>query len=651
MQEIVDKINEQNPGIVIQDASTLLEFMQAEVVTSLPNLGNPVADIDAEQIKKSLEIPKADNLDNFLFIGDSITVRLQNYGSIKANNCKYVAESGINVVNWTKKYLNDASLPSNSEINGICIMLGVNNLDQANDLIELSKKLHERYPNKPIFIEKVLPVNPNVKKWGATNPRIDNFNAIVQNFCTTEGASYNVQFIDVSEGLVDSDGNLSAAYTTDGLHPEPAGGKILANNINNAVVNASAGIETSKNVKDRVEEKLESMTLEEKVSQMFMVMTSSGDELKQNAGGYVLTWSDFSNVKSAIDNSKSSNDIPAIYATDDEGGQVQNAAKSGDFPSAKSYGDSKNYTQLETDEKRKAEILLEKGINLNLAPVADLSSPSSYMGKYERSFGTDVSVTSGCVETVVNAMNSKGLSTCLKHFPGYGNNENTHTGIATDKRDYSKFKDRDLKVFEAGIKAGAPTIMVSHNIMECKDDKLPASLSPEVHKIIRQDLDFDGVVMTDDLGMQAIGDNYSDIAVKAVEAGNDMLMTSKFEEYKKDIINAVKSGKITEKRIDESVKRILTWKYKYGIMDEKITAPSTDEPLELAPLGDNPFQGSIQIKRVTPYKAKGQMEIVEGTEEVLSFVEQDVFEALVARKRRKSIICVYIRCKKTINCC
>ena len=88
MQEIVDKINEQNPGIVIQDASTLLEFMQAEVVTSLPNLGNPVADIDAEQIKKSLEIPKADNLDNFLFIGDSITVRLQNYGSIKANNCK-----------------------------------------------------------------------------------------------------------------------------------------------------------------------------------------------------------------------------------------------------------------------------------------------------------------------------------------------------------------------------------------------------------------------------------------------------------------------------------------------------------------------------------------------------------------------------------
>ncbi len=617
---------------MVQDASTLLQFMQAEVVTSLPNLGDPISGIDIEQLRKSQTVSNVDSLDKFLFIGDSITVRLQNYGYIDGKNCKYVAESGINVKDWTGKYFNDTNLPKDSEINGICVMLGVNELSQADDLIGLIKKLHEKYPTKPIFVEKVLPVNNNIQKWNATNSNIANFNQKVQAFCNNNSSVYNVKFIDVSAGLTDSSGNLNSSYTDDGLHPNNSGGKILSNNIKNAVVNTSSNASEFQNIKDKVKEKIESMSLEEKVSQMFMVMTSSGDELKQDAGGYVLTWSDFSNVKSAIDDSKSSNNIPAIYATDDEGGKVQNAAASGNFPSAKSYGESKNYTKLETDEKRKADILLENGINLNLAPVADLSSPSSYMGKYERSFGTNVDVTSECVKTVVSAMSSKGLSTCLKHFPGYGNNENTHSGSAVDKRDYSTFKDKDLKVFEAGIKAGVPTIMVSHNIMTCKDDKLPASLSPEVHKIIREDLNFDGVVMTDDLGMEAVGDKYSDVAIKAVEAGNDMLMTSKFKDYKKDIINAVKNGKITEERIDESVERILTWKYKYGIMDGGVKVPSADEPLEVAPMGDNPFQGAIEIKRVTPNKEKGEMSVANGTIETLSFVEEDVFDALVARK-------------------
>ena len=128
-------------------------------------------------------------------------------------------------------------------------------------------------------------------------------------------------------------------------------------------------------------------------------------------------------------------------------------------------------------------------------------------------------------------MNESGMVSTMKHFPGYGNNVDTHTGIAIDERPYSTFQNSDFLPFISGIEAGGPTILVSHNIVKCMDSEKPASLSEKVHEILRNELKFTGIVMTDDLAM-----------------------------------DAVNSGKIQENMINKAVKRILAWKYAYKII-------------------------------------------------------------------------------------
>ena len=165
-------------------------------------------------------------------------------------------------------------------------------------------------------------------------------------------------------------------------------------------------------------------------------------------------------------------------------------------------------------------------------------------------------------------MKEMGIGSVLKHFPGYGNNVDTHTGIAIDKRDYETFQNNDFLPFKAGFDAGAPFVLVSHNIVECMDDKLPASLSEEVHRILRNQLGFNNLIITDDLSMDAITTYTGDeaAAVLAVEAGNDMLCCTNYKEQIAAVISAVKSGKIAEGRIEESVLRILQTKYDMGII-------------------------------------------------------------------------------------
>ena len=165
-------------------------------------------------------------------------------------------------------------------------------------------------------------------------------------------------------------------------------------------------------------------------------------------------------------------------------------------------------------------------------------------------------------------MNKENLSGVLKHFPGYGNNEDTHTGIARDKRPMSQFTETDFLPFSAGIEAGVPCVLVSHIIVECMDAEQPASLSAKVHQILRENLGFTGVIMTDDLSMEAIteytgGENP---AVAAFLAGNDMLMCSDLEQSYQALLEAVQQGEVTEERLNESVARILAWKYSKGIL-------------------------------------------------------------------------------------
>ena len=138
-------------------------------------------------------------------------------------------------------------------------------------------------------------------------------------------------------------------------------------------------------------------------------------------------------------------------------------------------------------------------------------------------------------------MTEGGTLPVLKHFPGYGSNADTHTGIAVDQRPMETFETADLLPFKAGIEAGAPFVLVSHNIVNCMDPELPASLSPAVHKILREECSFDGIAITDDLAMDAVKAYAKDgaVAVMALQAGNDMVITTDYRTQIPAVIEAV----------------------------------------------------------------------------------------------------------------
>ena len=205
-------------------------------------------------------------------------------------------------------------------------------------------------------------------------------------------------------------------------------------------------------------------------------------------------------------------------------------------------------------------------MNVNLAPVADISSNSSdYI--YPRTIGRNALESAEYIEKDVEGYVKDNFTCCAKHFPGYGNNIDTHGDIAIDERSYEQFQQEDFLTFEAAIRQQIPMILVSHNIVKCKDDKHPASLSKAWHDILRNELNFTGLILTDDLSMGAIKkytDNVSE-AVLAVNAGNDILLTSDYYMHYNALMEAIKDGSITEDVVNKACRRIIAWKYKYLI--------------------------------------------------------------------------------------
>ncbi len=340
------------------------------------------------------------------------------------------------------------------------------------------------------------------------------------------------------------------------------------------------GLTEEEQTEARLAELLAGMSLEEKVGQMFLARCPEdaiGGITEYALGGYVLFKRDFEGEtrESVIKKLKSfqeASDIPLLLAVDEEGGTVVRvsafpAFRDTPFGSPQKVFSEGGFPALAEDAREKAELLLSLGISVNLAPVCDVSEQkTAYM--YERSFGRNAEETSEYVKTVVTAMKEAGLGCALKHFPGYGNNADTHTGIVYDNRSYETYTESDFKPFLAGIEAGAGAVLVSHNIVQCMDAGLPASISEKVHRILREELKFDGVVITDDLYMDAIAEFTGEeaAAVAAVLAGNDMLCCTNFTVQLPAVLAAVKDGRISEEQIDAAVLRILRWKAELGLL-------------------------------------------------------------------------------------
>lgn len=331
---------------------------------------------------------------------------------------------------------------------------------------------------------------------------------------------------------------------------------------------------------------LSGMTLEEKVGQMFFVRcpdVQAAEKVSEyHLGGYLLFGRDFQTstgdwltaeaFTANVATYQAAAEIPLLIGVDEEGGTVARATRNPNLFSAKRQSPQAVYAQggmeaVLEDTRQVNQGLLSYGINVNFAPVADVSTDSSDF-IYDRSFGQDAAATADYVSQVVTEMDTVGIGSVLKHFPGYGSNTDTHTGVAIDERPWETFVNEDFLPFQAGIDAGADCVLVSHNVVTCMDDTLPASLSPEVHQVLREELGFTGVVLTDDLAMDAVEAYAEDgsVAVLAVLAGNDMIVTTDFTTQIPQVIAAVEDGTIDESLIDQAVSRVLGWKYDLGLL-------------------------------------------------------------------------------------
>ena len=307
----------------------------------------------------------------------------------------------------------------------------------------------------------------------------------------------------------------------------------------------------------RAQELLDGMTLEEKVGQMFIARCPETDAAQLAAdyhlGGYILFGRDFKDktaeqVTTDIQSYQDAAEIPLLIAVDEEGGTVNRVSsnpnlRSSPFRSPQSLYSEGGLELVSSDAQEKCRLLESLGININFAPVCDVSQdPADFI--YDRTLGRDAQETSQYVAAVVETMAEEGMGSVLKHFPGYGNNTDTHTGVAYDDRPYDTFLTSDFLPFQAGIAAGADMVLVSHNIVSAMDEASPASLSPEVHRVLREDLGFTGVIVTDDLVMDGVRDFAGDdeAAVLAVQAGNDLLCCTDFQTQVPAVLAAVESG-------------------------------------------------------------------------------------------------------------
>lgn len=325
------------------------------------------------------------------------------------------------------------------------------------------------------------------------------------------------------------------------------------------------------------------MTTEEKVGQLFFVRCPTedavADVVSYHLGGYLLFGRDTKDktaddLVQTIQSYQDAAKIPLLIGVDEEGGTVVRVSsnpylRSKKYASPQTLYAAGGIDAIRADTRKKDVLLSALGFNVNLAPVADVSTNSSDF-IYSRAFGQDAEATSEYISTVVTQMSADDMGSVLKHFPGYGNNVDTHTGIAVDKRSLENFETSDFLPFSAGFEAadGKTAVLVSHNIMTAVDDQLPASLSPAIHELLRSKLGFDGVVMTDDLAMDAVATyaKEGNVAVLALQAGNDLLLTSDYRTQIPQVLEALKAGSLDESTIDAACARVLVWKMALGLL-------------------------------------------------------------------------------------
>ena len=342
-------------------------------------------------------------------------------------------------------------------------------------------------------------------------------------------------------------------------------------------------------VSEEIQEIIDSMTLEEKVAQLFLItpeqltgvsyVIQAGDPTKQAladypVGGLIYFENNIKTeeqLKGMLANTKTYSKIPLFLGVDEEGGRVARIGNSDievqTFNDMLSIGQTQSASEARTVGTTIGGYLADLGFNLDFAPVTDVVSDPENASIGTRSFGGDPELVADMATAVAVGLKSQGINACMKHFPGLGDSSaDTHSGTVTIEKTLEELAQSDLLPYEAGIEQGVNFIMVGHgSYPNVTGDNTPASMSSAIiTDLLRNQMGYNGIVITDALNMGAIANNYTpaEAALSVINAGGDMLlMPDDFNEAYQGLLLAVTKGNLTEKRINESLARILTLKY------------------------------------------------------------------------------------------
>lgn len=337
-----------------------------------------------------------------------------------------------------------------------------------------------------------------------------------------------------------------------------------------------------------VESSIAEMPLEDKVAGLFIItpesltametVTRAGDTTREKLDEYrvggLIYFSknilDADQLTEMLQNTRSWSRYSMFLGVDEEGGSVSRVAEKGLGEKVSSMAEIGATGDTAAAQEAGALIgnyLSGYGFNVDFAPVADvIAEGNTTIG--DRSFGSDPNVVAPMVSAMVEGIQSTGVSACMKHFPGLGDTTaDTHEGMASTEKTLEEFTATDFPVYQAGIAAGVDMIMVSHlSAPNVTGDNTPASVSEKmITEILRGQLGYQGVVITDSMSMTAITDYYTSdqAAVMALQAGADMiLMPEDFESAYNGVLEAVNNGTLSEERINESLRRIFRVKKK-----------------------------------------------------------------------------------------
>ncbi len=336
-----------------------------------------------------------------------------------------------------------------------------------------------------------------------------------------------------------------------------------------------------------IEEQITGMSLEEKVAGLFFVTpeaitgvntaVKAGDGTKTAlekyaVGGLIYFKKNIQSkeqIAEMISNSREYSRYPLFFGVDEEGGSVNRVAAVGlaqPQQSASNIGATGNPDNAYQAGTAIGSYLSELGFNVNFAPVADIANVNNSVMK-SRAYGSDAATVAPFVTSMMTGLQEIGVTACLKHFPGIGSTTaDTHKGLASTDRSAEDFRSQEFQVFKAGIDAGAKMIMVGHVSVPALDaENNPASMSKTIiTDVLRGELGYEGVIITDALNMSAISEYYSSeqAAIMALKAGCDMLlMPEDFLQAYAGVVTAVANSTISEERVNDSLRRIYRIKY------------------------------------------------------------------------------------------